>query len=333
MNRYYHPNLRKLINDFKCDACQRYKVDGRGFGHLAPRDVRAAPWEQVDVDLIGPWTITTRTNRTYEFNALTCIDRVTGLSELIRIENKEANHVADKFAECWLSRYPRPMSCCHDNGGEFTGWEFQQLLTDFGIKDKPTTSRNPTGNAVCERMHLQIGNHIRTKIHSEPPRTLAEAEALVDAELAAASHAVRTNISQVTGYSPGALAFHRDMFLNVPLVVDLLKVRERRQLSVDANLERVNAKRSSYDYRVGDTVLKKRHEWSKLGERWDGPFTISRVHVNGNVTISLRDGVTERLNIRRVKPYHTPTVPPPDNPVLPVQPVSARLRSRASSPA
>ena len=121
------------------------------------------------------------------------------------------------------------------------------------------------------------------------------------------------------------------MFLNVPLVIDLLKVRQRRQLSVDSNLERVNAKRYSYDYRVGDTVLKKRHEWSKLGERWDGPFTISRVHVNGKVTtISLRDGVSERLNIRRVKPYHSPTVPPPVNPTFPTQPVSARLRSRAS---
>ena len=127
------------------------------FWSSRPRDVRAAPWEQVDVDLIGPWNITTRTNRTYESNALTCIDRVTELSELICIDSKESSHVADKFAECWLSRYPRPMSCCQ---------EFQKLLTDFGIKDKSTISRNPTGNAVCERMHLQVGNHIRTKIHS-----------------------------------------------------------------------------------------------------------------------------------------------------------------------
>ena len=81
MHRYFHPELRKIINQFKCDACQRYKAEGRGFGHLAPREVRTAPWEQVDVDLIGPWKITTRTNRTYEFLALTCIDRVTGLAE------------------------------------------------------------------------------------------------------------------------------------------------------------------------------------------------------------------------------------------------------------
>lgn len=329
MHRYYHPNLRQLIDRFKCDACQRHKIDGRGFGHLAPRDVRAAPWEQVDIDLIGPWSITTKTNRTYEFLALTCIDRVTGLTEMIRIENKEPSHVADKFSECWLARYPRPLSCCHDNGGEFTGWAFQKLLIDFGIKDKPTTSRNPTGNSICERMHREVGNLIRTKIHTTPPRTLAEAQDLVDSELAAASHALRVNVSHVTGYSPGALAFHRDMFLDIPLIVDLLALRDRRRVVVDENLRRVNAKRSSYDYKVDDQVLKKRHEWTKLGERWDGPYTICRVHVNGNVTVELRPGVTERLNIRRVKPYHSPTVPPPDNPVLPTEPISSRLRSRA----
>ena len=108
------------MDRFKCDACQRYKLDGRGAGQLAPRVVRAAPWEQVDVDLIGPWTVPVRTGSSYEFMALTCIDRVTGLSELIRIDDKTAQHVAAKFDECWLLRYPRPMTCCHDKGGKLT---------------------------------------------------------------------------------------------------------------------------------------------------------------------------------------------------------------------
>ncbi len=70
---------------------------------MSARDIRTAPWEQVDVDLIGPWKITTSTNRTYEFLALSCVDRVIGLAELIRIDNKESFNVADKFAECWLA--------------------------------------------------------------------------------------------------------------------------------------------------------------------------------------------------------------------------------------
>ena len=310
MSRFYHPDLRKEITAYGCDACQRYKLDGRGSGHFAPRTVRAAPWEQVDVDLVGPWTVQVKTGSSFEFMALTCIDRVTGLAELIRIDDKTSMHVAAKFDECWLSRYPRPMLCCHDNGGEFTGWEFQQLLTQFGIKDVPTTSRNPSSNGICERMHQTVGTVVRTLVNENKPRTLKHAQVIIDQALASASHAIRTNVHQGTGYAPGALAFHRDMLLNVPLLVDMLEIRARRQVKVDRDLMRANARRSAFDYRQGEKVLKRVHDPRKLEERWDGPFQIKRVHVNGNVTIALKPGVFERINIRRVKPYREPSFPP-----------------------
>ena len=40
----------------------------------------------------------------------------------------------------------------------------------------------------------------------------------------------------------------------------------------------------------------------------NGPYNITRVHCNSNVTIQLIPGVTERLNILRVKSYHTPNI-------------------------
>ena len=61
---------------------------------------------------------------------------------------------------------------------------------------------------------------------------------------------------------------------------------------------------------TGGKVLKKIHDRTKLGLRWEGPYPIERVHVNGNVTVALKPGVLERINIRRVKPYHEPTLPP-----------------------
>ncbi len=90
MHQYYHPNLQKLIDSFLCDTCKRHKVNEQGWGHLAARDVRTAPWEQVDVDLIGTWKITMSTNRTYEFLALNCVDHVTGLAKFIWIDNKKS---------------------------------------------------------------------------------------------------------------------------------------------------------------------------------------------------------------------------------------------------
>ena len=61
--------------------------------------------------------------------------------------------------------------------------------------------------------------------------------------------------------------------------------------------------RRQYDYAPGQKVLKKVHDPTKLGVRTSGPYTIERVHVNGNLTIELRPGVSERINIHRVLLY------------------------------
>ena len=63
--------------------------------------------------------------------ALTIIDTTSNLVELIQIENKFSENVARRFHNTWLARYPRPEHVIHDNGGEFTGQEFQGLLYNF----------------------------------------------------------------------------------------------------------------------------------------------------------------------------------------------------------
>ena len=100
------------------------------------------------------------------------------------------------------------------------------------------------------------------------------------------------------------------MLLNVRLLVNLLDICARQQLRMDRDLMRANALWKMFDYQNGDKVLKKIHNPMQLGQRWEGPYPIERVHVNGNVTIVLRPGVIERINMCRLKPYHEPTSPP-----------------------
>ena len=102
--RYHHEDLRRKIDSFACDACQRHKLTGPGYGLLPARDVKECPFEEVAVDLIGPWKVTVR-GRAVEFNALTCIDPVTNLVELVRIDNKTSSHIKTKFENTWLARY------------------------------------------------------------------------------------------------------------------------------------------------------------------------------------------------------------------------------------
>ena len=188
--RYFHPQLRHFVDRYKCDHCQRHKLDGPGYGLLPEREQQESPWDEVAVDLIGPWKLEVN-GQEVEFNALTCIDPVTNLAELIRVNkaNPTSRHVARKFEQAWLCRYPKPIRCVHDRGSEFK-LDFQLLLEKLHIKSVQCTSKNPQSNAICERMHQSVGNILRTMLYSKPT-TLDEANDIIDDALATVTHALR----------------------------------------------------------------------------------------------------------------------------------------------
>ncbi len=277
---------------------------------MPPREADLVPWREVAVDLIGPWKVKLNTmpngqETSIEFNALTCIDPVTNLTELIRIDGKSSAHIGAKFEQQWLSRYPRPARCIHDNGGEFTGEHFQLRLQTNGIKDMPTTIKNPQANAICERMHQIVANSLRSMVHSNPPADEASVNTMVDECLASAMRAHRTAIHGALRLSPGAFVFQRDMLLDVPIIANMNIIRERRQHLINEQLRRHNTRRISHDYRVNDQVLMINPDPSKMEERNTGPFTLTQIHVNGTVTLRKRPNVTQRINIRRIKPYRS----------------------------
>ena len=48
------------------------------------------------------------------------------------------------------------------------------------------------------------------------------------------------------------IVFARDMFINVPVLSDLISVRQRYQLLIDQNLMQHNLKIYNYKYRIGE---------------------------------------------------------------------------------
>ena len=167
---FFHPQLQHACESEvkKCDPCQRLKNVGRGYGETASREASLLPCQDVAVDLIGPWTVSIG-NKTLKFMALTMIDMVTNLVEVVRIDNKSAAHVAMHFENTWLSKYPRPLNVIHDQGGEFVGYDFQRRLEVHDIRSSSITAKNPQANSVCERMHQAIGNSLRVLSTMNPP--------------------------------------------------------------------------------------------------------------------------------------------------------------------
>jgi len=117
-------------------------------------------------------------------------------------------------------------------------------------------------------------------------------------------HAMRTTVATTMGSVPGSLAFAQDLFLNVLLIANWQTIARLCKHHVNENMHCANRRRCQYDYAPGQYVLKKVHNSTKLGVRTEGPYTIECVHVNGTLNILLCDGITKRINICGVLPYH-----------------------------
>ncbi len=114
---------------------------------------------------------------------------------------------------------------------------------------------------------------------------------------------MRAGIHSTLGSSPGSLLFNRDMFLNIPLIANWHAITQKRENLIHENLMQENQKRRQYDYLPEQRVLKKHWKPHKLDKRTSGPYRVLQTPVNSTVTIELRPGVSERLNIRRVILY------------------------------
>ncbi|MEM7284022.1 MAG: hypothetical protein AAF438_20635 [Pseudomonadota bacterium] len=303
---FYHPRIesKTAAQVKRCTICQRYRRGGRIRGHAAPREANIMPWEEVHCDTIGPWSIELR-GRKITFRAMTMVDPATNLVEIKDIHSDTAVEGAAAVENTWLSRYPRPEKCVSDQGSEF-GYEFVTMLQNNGIRHAYSTSRNPRGNAMIERTHQSIGQVLRTVVATKTPKSVHEANMVIQECLATAMHACRCATQGAIGnLTPGALAFHRDMFLNVPLFADLITLQKHRQGLIDKRLLRANAQRIKHEYIVGNKVWKRRYLnlSDKLQSTMTGPFPITQVHTNGTVTIQLKPDVQERINIRRIQPF------------------------------
>lgn len=151
-----------------CDSCQCNKHSNKkAYGKLPlVSSLRnKEPWQTVHVDCGGPWTIRYQHKDTnqiikFEIHVIGMVDACTNWCEVARITTASSISTAKAFNQQWLSRYPRPLECVHDNGNEFMGIEFQELLQSYGIKPKPTTVKNPQANAIIERIFGMLGEQL-----------------------------------------------------------------------------------------------------------------------------------------------------------------------------
>lgn len=311
------PGMRDDVKRYcqSCHKCQLNKKTRRNkYGQLPAREVDVEPWKRVNIDVIGPYTIPSKSKRKRKrskssspkmtLSALTMIDPATNWFEIKYLKKVDSEHVMEAFHEQWLCRYPRPAQVGFDNGTEFK-FVFKELCANFNLKSKPTTNYNPQGNSIIERVHQVIGDSLRTlQIRTEDLEENADLK--LEGYLATVAWAIRSTYHTTLSASPGQLVFGRDMLLPIRFQIDWDLIRTRKELKIQKANTRENARRYDYDYQPGAKVLlSKPGIIPKLDTPRTGPYVIESVHTNG--TVRIRKGlITERVNVRRLIPYREP---------------------------
>jgi transposase InsO family protein len=228
------------------------------------------------------------------------IDPTTGWFEIKEMKDQSSEAAMEAFDDTWLSRYPRPEYIGFDNGKEYKKM-FKQLINNYGIKPKPITTYNPQSNGIIERVHLVLGDALRT---AEVDGAELDGENPWDSYLSSAAFAIRSTYHTTLKASPAQLVFGRDMLLPIEFHANWAALQQQRQKEITRNNQRENASRKDHQYKVGDKILlsKPGHIRRKLENPRHGPYEITAVFSNGTIRIQ-RGSISERVNLRRVTPY------------------------------
>jgi hypothetical protein len=118
-------------------SCQVNKRHSLRYGHVPPKLVITAPWRELCVDLVGPYTLKGKDNSSIDFMCLTMIDPATSWFKIVELPtvrvmvpkggkgkkatcldytkdaeffDKTSAQISNLVYKCWFSRYP---CCCY----------------------------------------------------------------------------------------------------------------------------------------------------------------------------------------------------------------------------
>ena len=295
------PHMRETIARHirSCKKCQMHKRQRKKYGTIPPKVAEpAVPWNRVNVDMVGPWTIKAQ-NGEFTFRALTMIDPATGWFEVGYLRDQTADCCLDCFDKYWLSRYPRPEYIGFDNGNEYKA-VFDMMIRNYQMKRKPSTEYNPQSNGIIERVHQVMADALRTKNLAD---TYIDPNDPFASQLSSVGFAIRSTYHTTLEASPAQLVFGRDMLLPIKFTVDWAMIKQKRQNEMNKNNQRENKARIPHNYNVGDKILlQKPGILPKMETRRQGPYKVDRVFSNGTLRIR-RGAIREVVNIRRVTPF------------------------------
>lgn len=181
------PALHAVVADVvtSCSRCQLYKTTPQASAPPLQKIQTATPFELVSADVV----MFPRSGRGF-IGCLVAVDHCSKWAVAVPIRSKTSSAVAAAFENRVLPALLRkPRRLLSDNGPEFRGTEFENMLDRWDIKHTYSTPLRPQGNGAVERCNRSLGQLLRLLTNSasdwdvQLPRVMTTYNATRHAEL------------------------------------------------------------------------------------------------------------------------------------------------------
>ena len=192
---FIFPKMRAKVLRFikECRECVAFKPDRSMKLTENKTSTPNHPWQQLQMDLIGPIGQTDRGNR-YILTVVDCLTRYTFLTP---IPTKEGKCVLQALKNIF-AQYGPPLSIQSDNGREFVNDSLKTFFELMNIAFKTSTPHRPQSQGMVERTNQKVVKFLKmfkSQDHSW------------DDDIPLVTFAINMELNRHTGYTPFQL-FH-----------------------------------------------------------------------------------------------------------------------------
>jgi hypothetical protein len=165
----YHPHAKTFAKAIvrTCEACQLASARVGAATTYGPIQHPVTPFQTIGVDLFGP--LSRRSGRNTGHYILTIVDRLTGYTLFMVVENGTAEVIARKLELFLLTLGQKVTTCVTDQGAQFVaGTAFHALLASWGVRHHIIPAYTPSCGGFYETRHKTAVHVLRTVLMDRP---------------------------------------------------------------------------------------------------------------------------------------------------------------------
>lgn len=268
-----------------CIQCQTCKPALYSYGKLKGHLTTEVPLLDISSDVYGSFPTNEYDHDTDKSKmfAVTFTDRCSRATSIHFTEKIRARDIIEAFETNWLPKYGYPETILTDNGKCYIAQELEKYFKSKSIRHITTSTYNPTGNSISERInaHLTIALRIYKGERLDVIKEIVERR-------------INKVVNTSTALTPEDII---QTHIRDPKGLEKMIARPR-------DIRQRNARRLEYTYKAGDYVLIRKINPHKLEPLYCGPIKICQVDIsNERLLLPVNQTTCEWHNIKNVKPF------------------------------